>query len=52
MTAIEIKAEIFDILAQQEQLRYNIEHLEQLKKQKLQELQEVINGKTSESTEQ
>lgn len=38
-----IKAEIFDILLEQDQLNFRINQLEELKKQKLQELGEAIN---------
>jgi len=40
-----LKAEIFDIIFQQEQLNFQIKKLEELKIEKLKELQKLQNGK-------
>ncbi len=42
MTIVERKAEIFDIIATQGQLKAKYEEFEQYKQQKLQELQKAI----------
>ena len=42
MTVTEIKAEIFDIVTAQEQLRTQFEQLDKMKQGKLQELQQAL----------
>ncbi|TWH49582.1 hypothetical protein [Sporomusa sp. KB1] len=42
MTVIELKAEIFDIVAAQEQLKAQFEQLDRMKQGKLQELQQLL----------
>lgn len=44
-----IKAEIFDILVRQDQLRVQIQHWEQQKQEKLKELQDLLQSNDSEN---
>lgn len=46
----ELKVEIFDIIAAQEQVRAQFDQLEQHKVAKLKELQGLLSGETSEKT--
>ena len=53
MTIVERKAELFDIIMQQDMLRHQMAHLESMTKQKIQELQEAMaNGEAIVDTEQ
>lgn len=48
MTATEIKAEIFDIITAQEQLRSQFDQLDKIKQGKLQELQQALQKQSEE----